>query len=48
MDYVFLAFNTSTAFSPTDVPVLTRWAKVLMMVQSMISLTTVLCWRRGQ
>jgi hypothetical protein len=41
VDYVFLAFNTSTAFSPTDVPVLTRWAKVLMMVQSMISLTTV-------
>lgn len=40
VDYVFLAFNTSTAFSPTDVPVLTRWAKMLMMVQSMISLTT--------
>lgn len=40
VDYLFLAFNTSTAFSPTDVPVLTRWAKVLMMVQSMISLTT--------
>ncbi len=41
VDYVFLAFNTSTAFSPTDVPVLTRWAKVLMMIQSLISLTTV-------
>jgi hypothetical protein len=27
VDYLFLAFNTSTAFSPTDVPVLTRWAK---------------------
>jgi hypothetical protein len=40
VDYLFLAFNTSTAFSPTDVPVLTRWAKVLMMVQSMISLMT--------
>ena len=39
LDYLFLAFNTSTAFSPTDVPVLTRWAKVLMMVQSLISLT---------
>ena len=37
--YLFLAFNTSTAFSPTDVPVLQRWAKVLMMVQSSISLT---------
>jgi uncharacterized membrane protein len=38
MDYLFLAFNTSTAFSPTDTPVLTRWAKALMMVQSLISL----------
>ncbi len=41
MDYLFLAFNTSTAFSPTDVPVLSRWAKVLMMVQSAISLGTI-------
>jgi hypothetical protein len=40
VDYLFLSFNTSTAFSPTDVPVLSRWAKVLMMVQSSISLTT--------
>jgi uncharacterized membrane protein len=39
VDYLFLAFNTSTAFSPTDVPVLARWAKVLMMLQSIISLT---------
>ena len=38
-DYLFLAFNTSTAFSPTDVPILERWAKVLMMIQSVISLT---------
>ena len=41
VDYLFLAFNTSTAFSPTDVPVLTRWAKLMMMVQSLISLTAV-------
>jgi hypothetical protein len=41
VDYLFLAFNTSTAFSPTDVPVLSRWAKVLMMIQSLISLATV-------
>lgn len=41
VDYLFLAFNTSTAFSPTDVPVLSRWAKVLMMVQASISFTTV-------
>lgn len=38
VDYLFLAFNTSTAFSPTDVPVLSRWAKGLMMVQATISL----------
>jgi uncharacterized membrane protein len=41
VDYLFLAFNTSTAFSPTDSPVLSRWAKALMMVQSLISFTTV-------
>jgi hypothetical protein len=38
VDYLFLAFNTSTAFSPTDAPVLAGWAKVLMMVQSLLSL----------
>jgi uncharacterized membrane protein len=42
VDYLFLAFNTSTAFSPTDVPVLSRWAKVMMMTQSSISLGTVI------
>lgn len=41
VDYLFIAFNTSTAFSPTDVPVLSRWAKVLMMIQSLISLATI-------
>jgi hypothetical protein len=41
VDYLFLAFNTSTALSPTDVPVLSRWAKVLMMIQSALSLTIV-------
>ena len=41
VDYLFLAFNTSTAFSPTDVPVLSRWAKLMMIVQASISLTTV-------
>jgi uncharacterized membrane protein len=41
MDYLFLAFNTSTAFSPTDTVVLSRWAKLGMMVQSLISLTIV-------
>jgi hypothetical protein len=41
VDYLFLAFNTSTAFSPTDVPVLSRWAKILMMIQAMISLLVI-------
>ena len=41
IDYLFLAFNTSTAFSPTDTPVLSRWAKVLTMIQSAIALATV-------
>ncbi len=39
VDYLFLAFNTSTAFSPTDTPALARWAKGMMMLQSLISLT---------
>jgi hypothetical protein len=38
VDYLFLAFNTSTALSPTDTAALSRWAKILMMVQSLISL----------
>jgi hypothetical protein len=41
MDYLFLAFNTSTAFSPTDTAVLSRWAKAGMMLQSLISLTII-------
>lgn len=41
MDYLFLAFNTSTAFSPTDTSVLSRWAKALMMVQALTSLTII-------
>src|SRR5262245_33975192 len=41
VDYLFLAFNTSTAFSPTDTAVLTRPAKVLTMLQASISLTII-------
>lgn len=41
VDYLFLSFNTSTAFSPTDSPVLSQWAKILMMVQALISLATI-------
>jgi uncharacterized membrane protein len=38
LDYLFLAFNTSTAFSPTDTAVLSGKAKVLMMMQALLSL----------
>jgi len=41
VDYLFLAFNTSTAFSPTDTAVLSRAAKLATMLQSIISLTIV-------
>jgi uncharacterized membrane protein len=38
LDYLFFAFNSSTAFSPTDTLVMSRRMKVLMMCQSLISL----------
>jgi hypothetical protein len=41
VDYLFLAFNTSTAFSPTDTAVLSRPAKAATMLQSLISLTII-------
>jgi len=41
IDYLYLSFTNATAFSPTDVLPLTRWAKLTMMVQSAVSLTTV-------
>jgi hypothetical protein len=41
LDYLFVAFNASIAFSPTDTLILSRRAKVLMMVQSLIASVTV-------
>lgn len=41
IDYLFLSFNTSTALSPTDTQVLSRWAKTLMMLQAVISLAVI-------
>lgn len=41
VDYVFLAFSSSTALSPTDSPVLSKWAKWLMMLQATISFTVI-------
>jgi len=40
-DYLYLSFTNATAFSPTDTLPLTRWAKLLMMLQSAVSLITV-------
>ncbi len=42
LDYLFVAFNASTAFSPTDTLVLSRRAKILMMIQATISFVTVI------
>ncbi|MGW4569001.1 hypothetical protein ACWEN3_43935 [Streptomyces sp. NPDC004561] len=41
LDYLYLSFTNATAFSPTDVMPLSRWSKMLMMLQSSISLVTV-------
>jgi hypothetical protein len=41
VDYLILGLTTSTAFSPTDVMPLARWAKLTMALQSLISLTVV-------
>ena len=38
IDYLYLGLTASTAFSPTDVMPLARWAKVAMSVQSLISM----------
>ena len=40
-DYLFLAFNTATAFSPTDIVPVTTRTRLLMMCQSAVSLGTV-------
>jgi uncharacterized membrane protein len=39
LDYLYVSFTNATAFSPTDAMPLSRWAKMLMLVQSAISLT---------
>jgi hypothetical protein len=42
LDYLYLSFTNSIAFSPTDAMPLTRWAKLLMLLESAISAVTVL------
>jgi len=41
VDYVFLAFTSATALSPADTQPLTRKAKVLMMIEAVLSLTII-------
>lgn len=39
LDYLYVSFTNAAAFSPTDTLPLSRWAKMLMLVQSAISLS---------
>ena len=41
VDYLYTSFTNATAFSPTDVMPLSRWAKLTMLAQSAVSLMTV-------
>lgn len=41
LDYLYLSFTNAVAFSPTDVMPMRRWAKMLMLVQSSISIVTI-------
>jgi uncharacterized membrane protein len=40
-DYLYLSFTNATAFSPTDVLPLSRWAKMAMTAQAAVSIVTV-------
>lgn len=40
-DYLYMSFTNSSAFSPTDVLPLTKWAKATMLLQSLTSLVVV-------
>src|SRR6266436_5028690 len=42
VDYLFVAFTQSSTFGPTDAPLLARWAKVLAMIQILVSLVIVI------
>lgn len=41
VDYLYVSITNVVAFSPTDTMPLSRWAKMMMTVQSMVALTTV-------
>ena len=38
VDYFYLGFTNATAFSPTDVMPLARWAKLMMVAQALMSI----------
>ena len=40
-DYLCMSFTNATAFSPTDVMPLVRWAKMAVFAQSVVSLVTI-------
>jgi hypothetical protein len=42
VDYVYVSFTNSIAFSPTDAMPLSRWAKLLMLSESGVSAITIL------
>ncbi len=42
VDYLYVSFTNSIAFSPTDAMPLSRWAKLLMLSESAVSALTVL------
>jgi hypothetical protein len=42
MDYIYISFTNSIAFSPTDAMPLTRWAKGLMLSESAVSAISIL------
>jgi hypothetical protein len=41
VDYLYVSFTNAAAFSPTDTMPLSRWAKMLMLLQSAVALVTV-------
>jgi uncharacterized membrane protein len=41
VDYLYLSWTNATAFSPTDVMPYSRWAKLMMLLQSAVSLSVV-------
>jgi uncharacterized membrane protein len=42
VDYLYLSFTNASSFGPTDTLPLTRWAKLLMLLQSAVSIVTLI------